>query len=270
MKETKLIWLPLVGLFLLSSCATVPITGRKQMKLLPEETMTQMGFASYSEFMDENPVSTNQSAKAQVKRAGENISSAVVKYMKDNGFGKHLDSYRWEFTLVQDKTPNAWCMPGGKVVFYEGILPLTQNENGIAVVMGHEIAHAIAQHGNERMSQGLVTQLGGMALATALQEKPEQTQQIFMLAYGIGSQLGAILPYSRLHEKEADRLGLIFTAMGGYDPREAIKFWERMAAQNKQQIPEWLSTHPLDQTRIEEMKKNMPEALKYYTIATAK
>lgn len=257
-------------LFLLNACATVPITGRKQMKLLPVSTMTQMGFTNYSSFMTDNPVSKNSSAKTQVHRAGTNISGAVEEYFSKNGLEKYLQHYKWEFNLIQDKTPNAWCMPGGKVVFYEGILPFTKNENGIAVVMGHEIAHAVAQHGNERMSQGLLTQLGGMALSVAIQEKPEETKMLFMTAYGLGSQYGAALPFSRMHEKEADRLGLIFMAMGGYDPRGAVEFWERMAAQNKQKMPEWLSTHPLDQTRIAAMKANMPEALKYYNIAKNK
>ncbi len=267
MRTRKLFLLLPVIIMLLHSCATVPITGRKQMNLLPTATMTEMGFSNYSAFLKDNPLSKDSNADAMVKRAGKNISDAVTKYMIQNGGEKEMSYFDWDYNLVQDKTPNAWCMPGGKIVFYEGILPFTKNENGIAVVMGHEIAHAIARHGNERMSQQLMTQLGGMALAKAVEEQPEQTQQIFMLAFGVGSQLGVMLPYSRLHEKEADRLGLIFMAMGGYDPNGAIEFWERMAAQNKQQVPEWLSTHPLDANRIAEMKLNLPEAIKYYQIS---
>jgi len=248
----------------LSACATVPLTGRKQMNLLPAATMAEMGFKNYGLFLDTTAVSKNQQSLRDVKEVGHKISTTVEKYMKEIGMEKKLQHYDWEFNLVADKTPNAWCMPGGKVVFYEGILPFTKDKNGIAVVMGHEIAHAIARHGNERMSQGLVTQLGGVALAVAIQEKPEQTQQLFLMAYGFGSQLGVLLPYSRLHEKEADRLGLNFMAMAGYDPNHAIAFWERMSKSGGAKPPEWLSTHPMDETRIAEMKKNLPEAFKHY------
>lgn len=234
------------------------------MNLLPESTMAEMGFANYGEFLITNPISQNQQAATDVKQVGQNISTAVEKFMKEKGLEKSLKYFDWEFNLVADKTPNAWCMPGGKVVFYEGILPFTKDVNGIAVVMGHEIAHAVARHGNERMSQQLMTQLGGIALSTALKEKPEQTQQLFLIAYGLGSQLGVLLPYSRLHEKEADRLGLNFMAMAGYDPNHAIAFWERMSKSNEAKPPEWLSTHPLDETRIAEMKKNLPEAFRFY------
>jgi len=248
----------------LSACATVPMTGRRQMNLLPSSEMAAMGFREYGKFMENNPVSSKQQAVDDVKEVGAKISAVVEKYMKEIGQEAKLKHYEWEYNLVADKTPNAWCMPGGKIVFYEGILPYTKDKNGIAVVMGHEIAHAIARHGNERMSQGLVTQLGGMALAVAIQEKPEQTQQLFLLAYGIGSQVGVLLPYSRLHEKEADRLGLNFMAMAGYDPNGAIEFWERMSKSGGAKPPEWLSTHPMDETRIAEMKKNLPEAFKRF------
>lgn len=261
--------LKLAGLIILLimtvSCATVPLTGRKQMNLLPEATMVQMGLASYTEFLQENPVSTNVESTLMVQRVGTKVAAAVNKFLKELGKEKQLADYQWEFKLVADKTQNAWCMPGGKVVVYEGLLPITQNESGLAVVMGHEIAHAIARHGNERMSQSLVTELGGIALAKALETQPQQTRQIFQVAYGLGSQVGVLLPYSRLHEKEADRLGLSFMAMAGYNPNEAIAFWERMKQANSgPKVPVWLSTHPLDETRIEEMKKNLPEAIKYY------
>jgi len=253
---------------ILVSCATVPLTGRKQMNLLPEATMAEMGFTNYDEFLKSNTLSSQRSAARLVEETGKRISGAVANFLSSNGMESQLKYFDWEFKLIADKTPNAWCMPGGKVVFYEGILPFTKNENGIAVVMGHEIAHAVARHGNERMSQQLLTQLGGMALAKAIEEKPQQTQQIFMVAFGIGSQVGVLLPYSRLHEKEADRLGLIFMAMAGYDPAGAIAFWERMSSGNQGgRPPEWLSTHPLDETRIADMKANLPEAMKYYEAA---
>lgn len=234
------------------------------MNLMPAAQMSAMGFAQYGEFLSTNPISKKQQAVKDVKEVGHKISTVVNQYMKDIGMEKRLKHYEWEFNLVEDQTPNAWCMPGGKVVFYEGILPFTQDKNGIAVVMGHEIAHAIARHGNERMSQGIATQLGGVALAVAIQEKPEETQELFMMAYGIGSQVGVLLPYSRLHEKEADKLGLNFMAMAGYDPNGAIEFWERMAKSGGAAPPEWLSTHPIHETRIAEMKKNLPEAFKLY------
>ena len=254
-----------VSMFLLEACQTVPITGRKQINLLPEATMVEMGFANFDAFMNENQVSSNRSASEMVARTGQKISGAVNQFLKDVGQGDQVANFKWEFKLVADPTPNAWCMPGGKVVVYEGLLPITQDENGLAVVIGHEVAHAVARHGNERMSHMLMTELGGVELTVALQSKPQQTRDIFLMAYGVGSQVGVLLPYSRLHEKEADRLGLIFTAMAGYDPNSAIKFWERMSkVSSGQQPPEWLSTHPLNETRIAEMKKNLPEAIKYY------
>jgi predicted Zn-dependent protease len=176
-----------------------------------------------------------------------------------------LRDYRWEFNIVEDSSINAWCMPGGKVVVYTGIMPVVQNETGLAVVMGHEIAHAVANHGQERMSQGLIAQMGGMALSAALQKKPEQTQALFMTAYGVGAQVGALLPYSRLQESEADHIGLIFMAMAGYDPHGALDFWRRMANTGKGGAPpEFLSTHPSDETRIKKIEDLIPEAMTYY------
>jgi predicted Zn-dependent protease len=197
--------------------------------------------------------------------AGSRIAAAVNRFLVPNGQTAKVSNYQWEFNLIADPTPNAWCMPGGKVVVYEGILPIAQNELGIAVIMGHEIAHALANHGNERMSQGLVQQFGGIALDKAIESQPQQTRQIFQMAYGIGSQVGFLLPYSRLHENEADRLGLILMAMAKYDPQEAVSFWERMAQASKSpKMPVWLSTHPLDDQRIAALKVNLPEAMKYY------
>lgn len=176
-----------------------------------------------------------------------------------------LSNYSWEFNLVENQEINAWCMPGGKVVVYTGILPITRDEAGLAVVMGHEIAHAIAKHGNERMSQGLLAQVGGMALSTALESEPETTQQLWMAAYGLGAQIGLVLPYSRLHENEADHLGLIFMSMAGYNPNAAVSFWQHMAAKKGgKNPPEFLSTHPSDKNRILKIQALIPEAMKYY------
>jgi predicted Zn-dependent protease len=189
----------------------------------------------------------------------------VEDYFAERRISSRLKGYAWEFNLVENDTINAWCMPGGKVVVYTGILPIARDETGLAVVMGHEIAHAVAEHGSERMSQGLMVQMGGIALSEALKTKPAMTYDLFMTSYGVGSQVGVMLPFSRTHESEADRLGVIFMAMAGYDPRESVAFWTRMAQESKgQKPPELLSTHPADTKRIENLKRLMPEALQYY------
>jgi predicted Zn-dependent protease len=194
-----------------------------------------------------------------VQRAGGNIQRAVGLYFARQQMSSRLSGYAWEFNLVQDKAKNAWCMPGGKVCVYTGILPMTRDESGLAVVMGHEIAHAVANHSSERMSQQLMVQMGGAALSTVV------TQNLFLDIFGLGSQVGLLLPYSRVQESEADRLGLVFMAMAGYDPRVALGFWQRMAASQQGQAPsEFLSTHPSDVTRINNLKVYIPEALKYY------
>jgi len=224
-----------------------------------------MSFQQYSEFLKTNKVSTNAEQTALVKKVGQNIQHAVEKYFASKGMSGELKGYNWEFNLVDNNEANAWCMPGGKVVFYTGILPITKDEVGMAVVMGHEVAHAVAEHGNERMSQGLLTELGGVALSVALKDKPQQTQALWLTAYGLGSQVGVLLPYSRLHESEADKLGLIFMAMAGYDPATAPKFWERMATLSGGQAPpEFLSTHPSHETRIKDLEGWIPEANQYY------
>jgi predicted Zn-dependent protease len=227
--------------------------------------MVSMSLQQYDQFIKEHKLSSDQEQTRMLKRVGAKIQGAVERYFVASGLGEHLADYRWEFNLVEDKQVNAWCMPGGKVVVYTGILPVANGEAGLAVVMGHEIAHAIAEHGNERMSQGLITQLGGVALSTALATKSAATQQLWMSVYGVGAQYGAILPYSRLQESEADHLGLIFMAMAGYDPHAAVTFWERMAAQKGGQAPpEFLSTHPSDATRINDIKRLVPLAMQEY------
>ena len=251
--------------FFFMQCSTVPITGRKQLSLIPASQMQSLSYQQYGDFIKTAKLSKDQSGIALVRRAGTNIQAAVEQYFAQNNMSKELNGYSWEFNLVDDPQVNAWCMPGGKVVVYSGILPITKDETGLAIVMGHEIAHAIARHGDERMSQELVTQLGGMALQKAIETKPAVTQQLFMTAFGIGAQLGVLLPYSRLHESEADRLGLIFMAMAGYDPNQAVPFWQRMSELSKgQKPPEFLSTHPSDETRIKDIQKELPEAMKYY------
>lgn len=249
---------------LIAACATVPVTGRQQLNLIPGSQLNAMSFSQYDEFIKSHKISDNQQQTNMVKSTGKRIQTAVEKYFADRGESGRLRDYRWEFNLVEDSLVNAWCMPGGKVVVYTGILPITQNESGLAVVMGHEIAHAIANHGNERMSQGLIAMTGAVALSKALEEKSKETQALFMAAYGVGAQVGVLLPYSRLHESEADHLGLIFMAMAGYEPHEAVTFWERMAAGKSGAPPEFLSTHPSDETRIRKLKEAIPEAMGYY------
>lgn len=261
--RTKLIILLSSILFILS-CTTVPITGRKQLSLIPSSEINAMSFTQYDEFLAAHEVINSGKDAVMVKNVGLKIQKAVEEYFASKNLTNQLDGYEWEFNLVKDETVNAWCMPGGKVVFYTGILPVCQDEVGMAVVMGHEVAHAIAGHGNERMSQGLMVQLGGMALSKALDQKPEETKQLYMTAFGLGSQVGVLLPYSRLHESEADEMGLIFMAMAGYDPNQAVAFWQRMASLSGGAPPEFLSTHPSDETRIKKIQKALPKALKYY------
>ncbi len=254
-----------IASFFLSTCSTNPVTGRKQLTLIPAGEMLSMSFSQYDQFLKENKLSSDQQSTQMVKRIGQRIQKSVETYATEKGWANQLDGYKWEFNLVEDKQVNAWCMPGGKVVVYTGILPVTKDETGLAVVMGHEIAHAVAEHGNERMSQGLLANLGGAALQEAVKNKPEQTQALWMTAFGLGAQFGVLLPFSRSQESEADQMGLIFMAMAGYDPAQAVTFWERMAANKGGQAPpEFMSTHPSDETRIADIKRLLPEALKYY------
>lgn len=265
MRSLKIILSALLLAFTVYYCSTVPITGRSQLNLIPASEINALSFQQYDEFLKQNKLSTEANKTAMVKRIGVNVQRAVETYFAQNNLSKELQGYQWDFNLVESPEVNAWCMPGGKVVVYTGILPITQDETGLAVVMGHEIAHAIAQHGGERMSQGLLQELGGMALSVALKDEPELTQNLFMTAYGVGTTIGVVLPFSRTHESEADRLGLIFMAMAGYNPNAAVDFWTRMSAmKGEASPPEFLSTHPSDETRIANIKKHLPEALKYY------
>lgn len=260
----KHVFLP-AALLLLVSCSTVPITERRQLDLVPAETMLPLSFDQYRQFLAEHEVVENTPEADAVKRTGARIQKAVERYLAENNLSDRLKGYEWEFNLIDDPQANAWAMPGGKVAIYTGILPLTMDENGLAVVMGHEIAHAVANHGDERMSQGLLAQLGGLALSAAISQKPAETQQLFMAAYGAGAQIGVLLPFSRLQESEADHLGLIFMAMAGYDPHGAVPFWQRMMeSHDGGRSPELLSTHPADRKRIENIQKLIPEAMKYY------
>jgi predicted Zn-dependent protease len=249
------------------ACSKNPITGRNQAHLVSEQELQAMATQQYQQFLSENRVvsaSADRDAE-MVRRVGQRVANAITQYLKDKGQANLVDGYKWEFNLVQNNEANAWCMPGGKVVVYTGLLPITQNEAALAMVLGHEIAHAVLQHGNERMSQGLLQQLGGVALSVAVSSQPAETQNLFLNAYGVGSQVGVLLPFSRKQELEADRYGMIWGAMAGYNPREAINLWKRMEAQaGNQAPPEFLSTHPSSGNRISQLEKYLPEALAVY------
>lgn len=243
-----------------TACKTVPVTGRKQLNLVPDFMIREMAFTQYDSVVRAAPTLTQYDSRAQmVTRVGTRIQQAVETYMLQNNMSKDLKNFKWEFNTINENIVNAWCMPGGKVVVYTGLLPVTQNETALAVVMGHEIAHAIARHGNERMSEALLIGLGGLVLEEALKEKKQETQLLFLGLYIVGSKLALELPNSRMQESEADKLGLIFMSIAGYNPEEAVPFWMRMAANNKGgKLPEFLSTHPSDETRIKKLTELIP------------
>jgi predicted Zn-dependent protease len=262
----KKIIILLVALPLFIGCNKNAVTGRKQLSLIPESQLQEMAVTQYKSFLSENKVvssTTNKDAE-MVVRVGTRIAKAITDYYTKQGKADILKGYKWEFNLVDDKQVNAWCMPGGKVVVYTGLLPVSQNEAALAIVLGHEITHAVAEHGNERMSKEILAQ-GLGELANIATSGNQQVNNIFNTVYGPGSQLGYTLPNSRKEEYEADHYGLLFAAMAGYNPREAIPFWERMAALSKGQAPpEILSDHPADANRIEKLNGYMNEALAYY------
>ncbi len=246
------------------ACQKVPITGRSQLNLLKESDLIGMAQSSYSQVLQqERVVPLSQPDAQMLQRVGQRVTAAVETFLRENKLTDRLQGVNWEINLIESNQVNAWAMPGGKIAFYTAILPIAQTEAGVAAIMGHEIAHVVARHGNERMSQQLAVQLGGAALSVALQEQPEETRNLFLMAYGAGSTLG-VLKYSRTHESEADRMGLIFMAMAGYDPEASIGVWQRMAQLSQGSPPEFLSTHPSNETRIRELTALLPEARKYY------
>ncbi len=260
------LWIQTAVVFMvvISSCARVPITGRRQLHLVNESEVMNMSLTQYDTFLKNNKTSGSRTDADRVRRVGSNLAAAVNRYFAARGQSQYLEGYRWEFNLIENKSINAWCMPGGKVVVYTGILPLIKNDDQLATVMSHEIAHAVARHGSERMSQQLVQQGFGVALSIALAEKPQQTQQLAMMAFGIGSTVGILITFSRKHEYEADELGLCFMAMAGYNPSESIGFWRMMAQYANSSTPELISTHPLDGKRIARITEKIPEAMSYY------
>ena len=245
-------------------CSTVAVTGRKQLNLIPDSQILPLSANQYAEVLQQSELSDDQTQVAMIKRVGARIQKAVETYFRNEGMSNELKNYKWEYNLIDDPQVNAWAMPGGKVAFYTGILPICQDDKGVAVVMGHEIAHAVANHGRERMSQGIVAQLGLSSLQAALGQNPSTTKNLLLQASGIATQLGT-LAFSRNQESEADKLGLIFMSMAGYDPKEAPLFWTRMAERTGGGAPpEFLSTHPSHDTRIKDLNKAIPEAMKYF------
>lgn len=255
----------LAGLVILYGCSTVAVTGRKQLDLVSNAELVPMAAQQYQEVLSKGPISTSDIETETIKRVGTSIEKAVEQYMSAAGKSNELEGFKWEFNLIDDpKTANAWCMPGGKVAFYTGILPICKDETGIAIVMGHEVAHAIANHGRERMSQQMAAQLGMNVLSIALGQRPTESSQLLMQAVGAGTNIG-MLKFSREHESEADHMGLIFMSMAGYDPNQAPTFWERMSTLSGGQQPaEFLSTHPSHETRIKDLQGWIPEAMRYY------
>ncbi len=255
MKKTGLI----VALLLLSAaCKTNPFTGKSTLNFYPNSQIFPMAFAEYDEFLGANKVVKNTADARAIEKVGQRIATAAERWLTANGYAGYLKDYRWEYNLVQDPKVNAWCMPGGKIVFYTGILPICQGETGIAVVMGHEVAHALADHGAQRMSAGMLQQIGAVAGNIAIQDPA--ALNAFNQAYGVGSTVGLMLPFSRSHETEADRIGLQIMAIAGYNPDEAAELWQRMKAQGNGAPPEFLSTHPSNETRISNLTQWAPAA----------
>lgn len=245
-------------------CATVPVTGRRQLSLVSNEELIPVAFKQYDQFLDTSNVVTGTSHAQMVKTVGHDIQAAVEQYLRNNNSLDVIEGFEWEFKLVNEDIANAWCLPGGKVAFYEGIMPICEDETGVAVVMGHEIAHAIANHGRERISNAMVLQGAFGTFGALMGQNPSAGEQLILQAFGVGGQLG-MLKFSRKHESEADEIGLIFMAIAGYDPREAVDFWARMSENSGgQQPPEFLSTHPSHETRISDLQELMPKAMEYY------
>ncbi|WP_029270512.1 M48 family metallopeptidase [Flavobacterium sp. KJJ] len=245
---------------LCSACATNPITGKQNLNFVSNSELFPTAFQEYNKFIAENKVITGTADARRVETVGSRIKAAAEKYLTYLGQTQYLQDYRWEYKLVENKEVNAWCMPGGKIVVYSGILPITKDDAGLATVLGHEVSHALANHGAQRMSAAQLQQIGGAALDAATSSKSESTRQIFSQAYGLGSEVGVMLPFSRSNESEADKIGLTLMAIAGYNPDDSITFWTRMSANAGGGTPEFMSTHPSDATRIANLKKLIPEA----------
>ncbi|MBP1841134.1 M48 family metallopeptidase [Formosa algae] len=254
MKLTSRICL-LVSLFVFASCATNPFTGKQTMALVNNDNLFASSFKQYDTFLKENKIVQGTEDAARITRIGQRIAKAAERYLNANGYVGYLDGYKWEYNLVEDDTKNAWCMPGGKIVFYTGILPVAQTDAGIAAIMGHEVAHALANHGQQRMSAAYIQQ--GIALTGNIALTDQESRDMFNTYYGVGSTVLGTLPFSRSHEAEADRIGIVLMAIAGYNPEAAPKLWTRMETSN---TPEFLSTHPANESRISSLAALVPSA----------
>lgn len=260
MKLSKII-LSLFVVVVALSCATNPFTGKKTMAFVSNDQLFPSAFAQYNQVLAENKVVTGTKDAEMITRVGQRIAVAAERYLNANGFEGYLDDYKWEYKLIESDQVNAWCMPGGKIAFYTGILPIAANETGIAAIMGHEVAHALANHGQQRMSSGILQQAGGVAVAVATGNESPEKQQMWMQAYGLGTTLGGVLPFSRSHETEADKIGLYLMAIAGYNPDEAAELWKRMKANSGGEAPpEFMSTHPSNDSRIQNLQTLAPKA----------
>ena len=263
MKKKVSVWLSM--LLFLAACSSVPLTGRKQMLLVSDSEVLSSSLTQYSDYMKTATKSTSKNGSAMVTRVGKKIAAATEQYLKNYGLESEIKNFSWEFNLVKDDQVNAFCMPGGKIVVYEGLMQLVDSDDELAVVVGHEVAHAVAKHSNERMSQQLMAQYGAQIIGQALSNKSAAVQQIGNSVYGLGAQYGVMLPFSRKHESEADYMGLVFMTMAGYNPEVAVNFWQKMSAGKSGATPEFMSTHPSDATRISDIQKYLPELEKYKT-----
>lgn len=247
-----------------AGCATVPITGRRQLSLVSDSEILSSSLSQYKSYMGKAKVSGNKVQSAQVERVGRRIAAATERYLRENGLAKEVANFAWEFNLVQDKEINAFCMPGGKIVVYTGLMALVASDDELAVVLGHEVAHAVAKHANERMSQQLLAAAGAQAVGYATKERSAAVQSAAAGVYGLGAQVGALLPFSRKHESEADKMGLVLMTIAGYNPDVAVTFWQKMQASSSNSVPEFMSSHPSHETRISDIIKWLPEVKKTY------
>jgi len=259
MKMKKQLAVLTAALLLLAGCGSVPVTGRRQVLLVSDQEVLSSSLTQYNDYMKSAPKSKSTQQSAMVTRVGKRIAAATEQYLKQNGLADEVKNFAWEFNLVKDNQVNAFCMPGGKIVVYEGLMKLVSSDDELAVVIGHEVAHAVAKHSNERMSQQMLAQYGAQILNQSLAQKGAAIQTIANQVYGVGAQYGVMLPFSRKHESEADYMGLIFMRMAGYNPDVAVNFWQKMAAGGSAKVPEIMSTHPSDARRISDIQKALPE-----------
>lgn len=248
----------------ISACSSVPVTGRKQLNIVSDTEVLSSSLTQYQSYMKSARKSDNPQRNAQVERVGKRIAAATEAYLRSVGAESEIGNFAWEFNLVQNDQLNAFCMPGGKIVVYEGLLNITENDDELAVVVGHEVAHAVAKHSNERMSQQLLAQYGSGVLGSALSGQSAAVRQLAGQVYGLGANYGVILPFSRKHESEADNIGLLFMRLAGYNPQVAVSFWKKMSAAGSSNVPEFASTHPSDKRRIADIEKELPRVMKKY------